>query len=260
MGGIMSVTGQPDGSPGAGPVKCGVAFADIFTGLYSTIAVLAALRHRDATGEGQHIDMALLDCQVGVLANQALNYFVGGTPPPRSGNAHPNLVPYQTFETSNGHVVIAVGNERQFRSLCELAGLPELPDDPRFASSRARVTNRKVLIPILEEAVRRRSSEEWIADLEAATVPCGPINRIDEVFALEQVKTRGMQLGLTRPDGTRTPGLASPIKLSATPVEATRAAPALGADTDAVLGRLLGLNAASIEALRASGAIARPAP
>jgi crotonobetainyl-CoA:carnitine CoA-transferase CaiB-like acyl-CoA transferase len=255
MGGIMSITGQPDGTPGAEPLKCGVAFADIFTGLYATIGILAALLHRDRTGEGQHIDMALLDCQVAVLANQALNYLVGGKPPPRLGNAHPNIVPYQSFPTSDGHVIIAVGNDRQFRELCRIAGLDGLAVDERFATNRARVENRALLVPLIAKAVKTRSTAEWVAALEPAGVPCGPINTIDQVFADEQVKARGMRIDLERPDGTAIPGVANPIRLAGTPIEYGRPAPALGADTDAVLSTVLGLSSGDIEALRAAGAI-----
>ena len=255
MGGIMSITGQPEGSPGAEPMKCGVAFADIFTGLYATIGILAALQHRDRTGEGQHIDLALLDCQVAVLANQALNYLVGGTPPPRLGNAHPNIVPYQSFPTADGHVIIAVGNDRQFRDFCRIAGLDGVAEDERFASNRLRVENRGVLVPIVAEAVKQRRTAEWLAALEAAAVPCGPINTIDQVFADEQVKARGMRIDLERPDGTPTPGVANPIRLSQSPIGYGRPAPALGADTDEVLSGVLGLSSGEIAALRQAGAI-----
>jgi crotonobetainyl-CoA:carnitine CoA-transferase CaiB-like acyl-CoA transferase len=255
MGGIMSVTGQPDGTPGAEPMKVGVAFADIFTGLYAVIGIQAALIHRDRTGQGQHIDMALLDCQVAVLANQALNYLVGGRSPTRLGNAHPNIVPYQTFATKDGYIIIAVGTDRQFREFCTIAGVPHLADDPRFTSNRARVENRAALIPLLVEPMRRRTTAEWVSSLEAAAVPCGPINTIEEVFADAQVVARGLKLTLTRPDGTATPSVANPIRFSASPVEYGRAAPRLGADTDAVLERVLGCSPDEIAELRASGAI-----
>lgn len=255
MGGIVSITGQPEGAAGAEPMKCGVAIADIFTGLYATIGVLAALQHRDRTGEGQHIDMALLDCQVGILANQALNYLVSGKPPPRLGNAHPNIVPYQTFATADGHVIIAIGNDRQFRQFCRIAGLEGIAEDERFASNRARVENRALLIPLIAEAAKKYSTAEWVALLEPAGVPCGPINTIDQVFADEQVKARGLTVHLERPDGTPTPGVANPIKLSCSPVEYDRPAPALGADTDAVLSGVLGLSSQDLESLRRAGAI-----
>ena len=256
MGGIMSVTGQPDGMPGAEPMKCGVAFADIFTGLYATIGITAALNHRDRTGLGQYIDMALLDCQVAVLANQALNYLVSGHAPGRLGNAHPNIVPYQTYATADGHIIIAVGNDRQFKELCRIAGVHGLAADPRFTTNRTRVANREALVPILGEAIALRTTSEWTAALEAAGVPCGPINTIDQVFADEHVKARQVRIDLERPDGTAVPGVANPIRLSRSAIEYSRPAPALGADTDQVLARLLKLPPEEIRLLRESGAIA----
>jgi glutaryl-CoA transferase len=255
MGGIMSVTGQPDGEPGAEPMKVGVAFADIFTGLYAVIGMLAALRHRERTGEGQHVDLALLDCQVAVLANQALNFLVGGQAPTRLGNAHPNIVPYQTFKTRDGHVIIAVGTDRQFREFCRIAGIAHIADDPRFSTNRGRVENRKELVSLLIDPIKTRSTGEWIALLEAAAVPCGPINRIDEVFADPQVIARGIQIALSRPDGAVTPGVANPIRLSATPIDYDRAPPALGDGTATVLKTVLGLAEGDVEALRDSGVI-----
>jgi crotonobetainyl-CoA:carnitine CoA-transferase CaiB-like acyl-CoA transferase len=255
MGGIMSVTGQPDGEPGAEPMKVGVAFADIFTGLYAVIGMLAALSHRERTGEGQQVDLALLDCQVAVLANQALNFLVGGQAPTRLGNAHPNIVPYQTFKTRDGHIIIAVGTDRQFREFCRLAGIAHIADDPRFSTNRGRVENRKELVSLLIDPIKTRSTGEWIALLEAAAVPCGPINRIDEVFADPQVIARGIQIALSRPDGAVTPGVANPIRLSATPIDYNRAPPALGDGTATVLKTVLGLAEGDVEALRDSGVI-----
>ncbi len=253
MGGIMSITGQPDGSPGAGPMKPGMAFADIFTGLYSVIGILGALHHRERTGTGQHIDMALLDTQVAVLGNQALNYFVSGKVPKRLGNAHPNVVPYQTFETADGHIIIAVGNDRQFKTFCELTGLNRLGEDERFSNNRGRVAHRDELIALLAGPVREKTTDQWIEILEDAAVPCGPINSIDQVFADPQVRARGMQLAMHRDDGVETPGIANPIRYSETPVEYARAAPALDSDTDQVLGDLLGLDEDEISALRVNG-------
>ncbi|MGE0005556.1 MAG: CaiB/BaiF CoA transferase family protein [Parvibaculaceae bacterium] len=255
MGGIMSITGLPDGVPGGEPVKAGVAFADIFTGLYATIGVLAALHHRERTGEGQYLDLALLDTQVAVLANQALNFLVGGTAPRRLGNAHPNIVPYQTFATADGFIIIAVGNERQFREYTRIAGVPEAADDPRFRTNRDRVANREALIALLAPPMKRRRTAEWVAALEAAAVPCGPINTIDQVFADPQVKARGLDVSLTRADGTETPGVANPVRFSATPVEYARAAPRLGDATEDVLGRILGLTREDIGKLRDSASI-----
>ncbi len=255
MGGIMSITGQPDGAPGAEPVKTGVAFADVFTGLYATIGVLAALHHRDKTGEGQYLDLALLDTQVAVLANQALNFLVGGTAPRRLGNAHPNIVPYQTFATVDGFIIIAVGNDRQFREYTKIAGVPELADDPRFRTNSDRVGHREALIALLVEPMKRRKTAEWIAALEAAAVPCGPINTLDQVFAAPQVKARGLDVTLMRDDGTKTPGVANPVRFSGTPVEYAKAAPALGQSTDDVLRRVLGLDPDAIATLRDSASI-----
>jgi crotonobetainyl-CoA:carnitine CoA-transferase CaiB-like acyl-CoA transferase len=255
MGGIMSVTGQPDGTPGAEPVKTGVAFADVFTGLYATIGVLAALYHRERTGEGQYLDLALLDTQVSVLANQALYYLVSGTAPKRVGNAHNNIVPYQTFATSDGFVIVAVGNDRQFREYTRIAGVPELADDPHFRTNRGRVENRDTLIPLLKEPMTRRTTAEWVKALEAVAVPCGPINTIDQVFADPQVKARGLSVSLTRDDGTNIPGVANPVRFSATPVAYSKAPPALGNATDDVLRRVLGLTLEEVAKLRDSASI-----
>jgi crotonobetainyl-CoA:carnitine CoA-transferase CaiB-like acyl-CoA transferase len=255
MGGIMSITGLPEGEPGAGPVKCGVAFADLFTGLYAVAGILAALVHRERTGEGQFIDVALLDTQVAVLANQALNYLVSGTPPPRLGNAHPNIVPYQSFETKDGHVIITIGTDRQFREFCRIAGLNGVAENERFRSNEDRVQNRKELVTIIARVMPTRHTQEWVDALEAVAVPCGPINSIDQVFADRQVRHRGMRVELSRKDGVRTPGVANPVRLSKTPVSYERAAPELGADTDEVLGSLLKLDRRQIAELRKAKAI-----
>jgi crotonobetainyl-CoA:carnitine CoA-transferase CaiB-like acyl-CoA transferase len=255
MGGIMSITGQPDGTPGAEPVKTGVAFADVFTGLYATIGVLAALHHRDKTGEGQYLDLALLDTQVAVLANQALNFLVGGKAPKRLGNAHPNIVPYQTFATADGFIIIAVGNDRQFREYTKIAGVPEVAQDPRFLTNSDRVGNREALIALLVEPMTRRKTAEWIAALEAAAVPCGPINTIDQVFTDPQVEARGLNVTLARADGTKTPGVANPVRFSATPIEYSTAPPALGNATEEVLRRVLGLTPEQVGKLRDSSSI-----
>ena len=220
MGGAMSLTGEPDGEP----QKAGIAYADIFTGLYSTVAILAALRERDRTGQGAHIDMALLDTQVGVLANQALNWMVSGKVPHRMGNGHANLVPYQAFKVSDGEVIVAVGNDRQFARLCELIGRAELAGDERFSSNAGRVVNRAVLIPMLEEAVRSRSMAELSDALENAGIPAGPINSVDAVFADPQVIARGMKLQ------GEIPGLASPIVIDGKRQVAERRSPRLGED------------------------------
>ncbi|AYC30984.1 CoA transferase [Pseudomonas cavernae] len=252
LGGLMSLTGRADSEEGAGPVKVGVALTDILTGLYSTVAVLAALAHRDQGGSGQHIDMALLDVQIACLGNQAMNYLTTGVPPRRLGNAHPNIVPYQDFPTADGDFILTVGNDSQFRKFCEVAGFREWADDPRFSTNSQRVANRAVLIPLIRQATVFKTTAEWIAVLEQAGVPCGPINDLAQVFADPQVQARGMRLDLPHPLAGTVPQVASPIRLSATPVEYRNAAPLLGAHTEAVLQRLLGLDAGRIAALRAA--------
>lgn len=255
MGGLMSITGEPDDVPGGGPMKVGVAVADLFAGMYAAVAVLAALAHRERTGEGQHIDLALLDCQVAMLANQAMNYLVSGTPPRRLGNAHPNIVPYQAFRTRDGHLILAVGNDRQFARFCELAGRPALAADPRFATNAARVAHRGALIPVIAETMAARSTGEWLALLEPAGIPCGPINTLDQVFRHPQVVHRGMTVSLPHPWGGVVPLVASPLRLSRTPVEYRRAPPALGQDTEEVLGSLLNMGDEEVAALRRRGIV-----
>ncbi|HSI58158.1 MAG TPA: CaiB/BaiF CoA-transferase family protein [Ideonella sp.] len=240
MGGLMSLTGRSDAEDGAGPQKVGVALVDIMTGLYSSIAVLAALSHRDRTGEGQHIDMALLDVQVATLANQASNYLTSGTAPRRMGNAHPNIVPYQDFPTADGDMILAIGNDGQFAKFCAVAARPELAADTRFATNPARVANRAVLIPLLRQATVMKTTAEWIAALESAGVPCGPINRLPEVFADPQVVARGLRLELPHPAFGSVPLVANPIRLSATPVQYRQAPPTLGEHTAEVLRDWLG--------------------
>ncbi|KAF0225031.1 MAG: acyl-CoA transferase/carnitine [Rhodospirillaceae bacterium] len=251
MGGLMSLTGAPEGEP----MKVGVALTDIFTGMYASVAVLAALSHRDRTGQGQHVDLALLDVQVAVLANQAANYLVGGMVPRRLGNAHPNIVPYQAFATSDGHVILAVGNDAQFHKFCAVAGCPELAADPRYASNAGRVGNRDSLIPRLRQVLASRSSAAWIEMLEAAGVPCGPINTLDQVFDNPQIRHRGMVAAVDHPLAGSVDLVANPIRFSETPISYERAPPLLGADTDALLARLLGLDEAAISGLRAKGVV-----
>lgn len=255
IGGFMSITGERDGEPGGGPQKAGVAIADLATGLYSTIAVLAALAHRDRTGEGQYIDMALLDVQVALLANMNTNFLASGKPPVRWGNAHPNIVPYQTFQTRDGWIIVAVGNDGQFRKFVEAGGRPELADDERFATNPSRVRHRDTLVPILAEMVKARDKADWIGALEAAGVPCGPINDLDEVFDNEQVVARGMQVSLPHPCGADAKLVRNPIRMSATPPEARTAPPLLGAQTDDVLRDMLGYDDAKIATLQAKQAI-----
>jgi crotonobetainyl-CoA:carnitine CoA-transferase CaiB-like acyl-CoA transferase len=256
MAGIMSITGQPDGQPGAEPMKVGVAFADIFTGLHAVIGITSALYHRERTGTGQHLDLALLDSQVAVLANQALNYLVGGKAPTRLGNAHPNIVPYQTFATADGYIIMAVGSDRQFREYCGIIGLPHLAEDERFITNRGRVENRAALTPLLVPAMLARSTAQWVEAFEAAAVPCGPINTIDQVFANPQVLARGLQIGMTREDGVQVPGVANPIVFSETPVEYVKAPPQLGEGTTRVLMDALGLDESALAELKAKGIIA----
>ena len=255
MGGLMSITGQPDSEAGGGPVKVGVAVTDVFTGLYATIGVLGALAHRDRTGEGQWVNLALLDVQVAVLANQAMNYLVGGKAPQRLGNAHPNIVPYQAFATLDGHIILAVGNDGQFAKFCQVAGHPELAQDPRYATNPARVANRKELVPILERLLEQRTSRDWLSALEAVGVPCGPINDVSQVFADPHVQARHIHQDLPHPTAGTVPTVASPIRYSATPIEHTVAPPTLGQHTDAVLAENLGLCAADIAALREKGVV-----
>ena len=255
MAGLMSITGQPDGMPGAEPMKVGVAFADIFTGLHAAIGILSALYHRDRSGEGQYLDLALLDSQVAVLANQALNFLVGGTVPTRLGNAHPNIVPYQTFQTKDGHIIMAVGTDRQFKEYCTIIGVPEIADEDRFKTNRSRVENRTILIPLIAGPMKVRTTANWIAAFEAAAIPCGPINAIDQVFADPQVLARGLQIGLTREDGVQVPGVANPIQFSVTPIDYDKAPPKLGDGTERVLHEVLGLSPVDVARLRTSGAI-----
>jgi crotonobetainyl-CoA:carnitine CoA-transferase CaiB-like acyl-CoA transferase len=255
MGGLMSVTGRPEGEPGAGPQKVGVALTDILTGLYATVGILAALAHRDRSGEGQQVDMGLLDVQIASLANQAMNYLVSGSAPMPMGNAHPNIVPYQDFETADGYMIIAVGNDAQFARLCAEAGLERLATDPRFATNKVRVEHRTTLTVLLNEATRLRSTAAWVTALEAAGVPCGPINRIDAVFDDPQVRARGVRIEVDHPIAGRLPLVASPIRLSATPVGYRRPPPALGEHTRALLAERLGMEAVAIDALAARGVI-----
>lgn len=258
MGGLMSVTGERDEAPGGGPQKVGVAVADLFTGLYATVAILAALRHRDAagwrTGLGQHVDMALLDTQVAMLANLSANYLVSGLAPGRAGNAHQNIVPYQVFEAADGHLILAVGNDGQFARFCDVAGCAELARDPRFAKNADRVRHRALLVPELAARIQQRRRDDWLAALEAAKVPCGPINTLDQVFADPQVLARGMVESVPHPDAPELRLVASPIKLSATPARTRRAPPKLGANTAEVLADWLGWDAEALQGAQERGA------
>ena len=247
MGGIMSVTGEK----GEGPQRVGIPIADIMTGMYSSIAVCAALAHRAVTGVGQQLDLALLDCQVAVLAYQAMNYLSTGEPPTRSGNVHPNIVPYQPFHTADGDVIIACGNDNLFRKFCEVADCRQLAEDPRFATNADRVRNRAAIEPLIHEVTRRRTTREWVKALEAAGVPCGPINNLREVFEEPQVKARRMLRELPHPTAGHVPQVVSPMNFSATPLEYAAAPPVLGQHTDEVLGEVLGRSTQDIAALRA---------
>jgi crotonobetainyl-CoA:carnitine CoA-transferase CaiB-like acyl-CoA transferase len=239
MGGLMSITGRADSEEGAGPQKVGVALTDIMTGLYATIAVQAALAERGRSGLGQHIDLALLDVQVACLANQASNYLAGGVVPARMGNAHPNIVPYQDFPTADGDMILAIGNDGQFARFCAIAGHAEWASDPRFATNPQRVANRATLIPLLRRATVERTTHDWVDALEAAHVPCGPINRIDEVFADPQVRSRGLRIELPHPTAGRVPLVANPIRMTGSPVAYRRPPPLLGEHTAEVLAEWL---------------------
>lgn len=253
LGGLMSLTGRADDEEGAGPMKVGVALTDILTGLYATIGILAALNHRSETGQGQHIDTALLDVQVACLANQAMNYLTTGKAPARLGNAHPNIVPYQDFPTADGDLILTIGNDTQFRKFAEVAGHPEWADDPRFASNQARVANRSVLIPLIRQTTVFRTTDEWMAALEPAGVPCGPINSLDKVFADPQIRARQMQIAMEHSLAGSVPLVASPLRLSATPVHYRQAPPLLGEHTDSVLMQRLNFSPEDIARMRASG-------
>ncbi|OUM03339.1 CaiB/BaiF CoA transferase family protein [Variovorax sp. JS1663] len=250
MGGFMSVTGERDGQPGASPQKAGVAIADLFTGAHATIAILAALNHKERTGEGQHLDICLLDTQVAMMANMATNYLATGKPPTRWGNAHPNIVPYQVFKVADGWVIVACGNDSQFRKLTQVAGQPELADDPRFATNPARVRHRDQLVPLLEVLMQQRPRDEWIRLLEAVGVPCGPINDMADVFRDPQVLARDMRQELPHPTAGQVSVPGSALKLSATPVTYRSAPPLLGEHTQEVLQSLAALSVDELDALK----------
>lgn len=260
MGGLMSITGERD-DLGGGPQKVGVAVADLFTGMYATVGILAALRHAERTGEGQFVDMALLDTQAAMLANLGANYLVSGKVPGRAGNAHQNIVPYQVFEVapkpdaSADHIILAVGNDGQYAKFCQVAGRPDLAADPRYVKNQDRVRNRATLVPLLAEIMKTRTKPDWLAALEAAKVPCGAINNLAEVFADPHVQARGMVTHWQHPLKHDLKLVASPLKLEKTPVRTDLPPPLLGQHTDEVLGELLGFDAARIAALRDAGAV-----
>ena len=250
LGGLMSITGERDDLPGGGPQKVGVAVTDLMTGMYSTIAILAALTHRDRSGVGQCIDMALLDVSVAMLANMNMNYLTSGQVPKRWGNAHPNVIPYQVFACSDGHIIVAVGNDSQFRKFCDVLGETELGIDERFATNSNRIRNRLELIPLLEPLVKTRSRDAWVDALEAAGVPCGPINNIDQVFDNPQVQARGIKVDIPHPLAGTVPQVASPMRFSETPIEYGVPPPTLGQHNEYVLRELLGMQVEEIERLR----------
>jgi crotonobetainyl-CoA:carnitine CoA-transferase CaiB-like acyl-CoA transferase len=249
MGGLMSITGLPDGEPGGGPLRVGVAVADLFTGMYTAVAILAALYRREKTGEGVHIDMALLDTQLAVLANQASNFLVSGENPPRQGNTHPNLVPYQPFDASDRPLVIAVGNDRQFAKLAEIAGHAEWTNDPRFATNAARVANRAAIIALLSEAIGKQPADYWFAKLEEAGIPAGPINRISEALSDVQAQHRQMIRTIAG-----VPLVGSPVRMDGERADAGLPPPLLGEHTAEVLAAL-GLDGLEIERLRTANVV-----
>jgi crotonobetainyl-CoA:carnitine CoA-transferase CaiB-like acyl-CoA transferase len=255
MGGMMSVTGERDDLPGGGPQKAGIPIADIMTGMYATVAVCAALAHRAETGIGQHLDLALFDSLVAVLANQGANYLATGVSPRRLGNAHPNIVPYQTFKTADGDVILACGNDNLFRKFCDVARRPELASDERFATNDKRIAHRAELTGILDAIFRARTTGEWTEALEAAGVPNGPINTLEQAFREPQAIARGLRMELPHPLVGKVALTRSPMRFSETPIEHRIPPPLLGEHTDEILRRLLGSSEAEIAALRAEGAI-----
>jgi len=255
MGGFMSVTGERDDAPGGGPQKAGIAISDLMTGMYAATAILAAIERRHVDGRGQYIDVALFDTQVAMMAVMNMNYLVSGAPPARAGNAHQNIVPYQVFACADGHLILAVGNDSQFARFCEIAGKPEWARDPRYAQNAQRVRRREELVPLIAEVVRTRPQRAWLDALEAVGVPCGPINRLDQVFADPQVEARRMRVDLPHPLSGTVPQVGNPLNFSATPVAYTQAPPLLGEHTTAVLRQRLGLSDVTLAELAARGVI-----
>ncbi|MBU2954767.1 CaiB/BaiF CoA transferase family protein [Marinobacter sp. F3R08] len=255
MGGMMEITGKPDDEPGGGPMKVGVAVVDLFTGMYAATSILSALLGRNRTGEGTWIDVALMDVQVGVLANQGLNYLTSGKSPSRLGNSHPNIVPYQAFATEDGHIILAVGNDSQFQRFCEVAGVPLLASDDRFATNRSRVQNRQLLVPQIERLLRAKPSKFWLEVLEQEGVPCGPINNIEQVFADPQVQHRGMRLQMEHPEVGEMSLVSNPVRFNDKHLNADAPPPKLGEHTQDVLSRLFPDREDYIESLRSKGVI-----
>ncbi len=255
MSGFMSVTGERDDLPGGGPQKAGIAITDIMTGMYAMVAIQAALSARDRTGNGQHLDLALFDSAVAMMATMNMNYLVSGNAPARAGNAHQNIVPYQVFACADGHLIVAVGNDGQFAKFCTVAGVTELAADPRFATNADRVRNRALLVPLLDVAILARTQRDWLAALEAAGVPCGPINQLDAVFGDPQLEARGLRIELPHPLAGLVPQVGPPMKFSGTPLILERAPPLLGEHTTAVLRERLALDDAAIARLAAAGVV-----
>ena len=255
ISGLMSVTGVPDGEPGAGPVKVGVAVSDLIAGMYAVTAILAALCERETSGRGEYIDLALLDAQVAALANQTLNFLVTGKPPGRRGTAHPNIVPYQAFPTRDAWLMLAVGNDRQYQAFCKAAGRPALAKDARFATNAQRVENRAALVPAIEKLCRKKTTREWVRTLTRAGVPCGPINSIAEVFEEPQVKHRKLRFELPHALGGKVPQVRNPAIFSRNTLVYSTPPPLLGEHTGAVLSRELGLSEAEILSLKTDGTI-----
>ncbi len=255
MSGLMSITGAPDGIAGGEPQKVGVALVDVMTGLYAAIGLLAALHQRQVTGTGQYIDLALFDCAVACLANQALNFLVSGIAPERMGNAHPNIVPYQVFATADGHIILAIGNDAQFQRFCTLAGEASLGTDRRFSTNASRVANRHELVPVIARLVLKRRTADWLASLDAAGIPCGPINDIGQAFAEPQAKARGLAIATAHAAGTDAPGVRNPLRMAGLVERYADAPPVLGQHTDGVLRDLLAKSEEEIALLRAAAVI-----
>jgi crotonobetainyl-CoA:carnitine CoA-transferase CaiB-like acyl-CoA transferase len=251
MGGVMSLTGEPDGAP----QKVGIPVADLFAGLYGCIGILAALNHRRETGQGQHIDIGMLDTHVAWLANQGMNYLATGENPPRLGNQHPNIAPYQEFPTKDGYIILAIGNDPTFERFCKAFGLEHLLADPRFATNPKRVENRRLVTDTLTPVMRTRTTKEWVEVLEALKIGCGPINTLKDVFADPHVQARNMVAEMQHASGQRVKVIANPVKLSATPPDYRTAPPVLGEHTESVLRGMLGMSEAEVAALRAKGVV-----
>ena len=255
MGGFMSVTGERDDMPGGGPQKIGVALSDVLTGLYTTVAALAALRERDRTGQGRHVDMALFDVTVAATANQAMNFLATGTAPGRMGNAHPNIVPYQSFKTADDFLIVAVGNDGQYDRFCRAGGRADLADDKRFADNAGRVAHRDELVAQIADMMLTKTRAQWLAALEAVGVPCGPINDLAQIFDDPQTRHRGTRIELPHAEAGTVPSVANPIRYVGHPHDYPGGAPVLGEHTDAVLAETLGLDADEIARLRAAGVV-----